>query len=569
MNLKTVEGGGGDNTTANASATIPFFTLSPPSPVTLSLSKIIWTKIKFSIREFPVLNFLLITFTFILSTTEGAAESGKFDAFELFPEAEGGFPNAERWRRAASVAAKKIGTKEKYPIELSLIFLLEVQLHSLFILHNNNSTSTTIPPSSELTRPNSPTQLSTSSATTAGDKMTLTSPQLQRFVLTKYHGGLYKTAAAKSSFNIRARSRSCSAIAIDTPGSSLTDVAGIRWGSTSLQGAREEMEDAVVVRSEGLDEFSFAAVFDGHAGFNSVKFLRDELYKECCAALQGGLLLRGNDFKAIREALLETFEKVDSKLLNWLESNGEKDESGSTATLMFVGNDTLVISHVGDSCVVQSCSGKAEVLTHPHRPYGSNKASLQEIKRIREEGGWISNGRICGDIAVSRAFGDMRFKTKKNEVQFNGDLVTASPDVFQVTFGTDSEFVLLASDGLWDYINRSVGLNTLSKRMPCFLMKLIAHVKFGHSFSSDAVTFVRNQLRKHGDVQLACDALAEAALDQRSQDNISIVIADLGRTDWQGLPFQQQNVVYEFGQAFATVGIVSLGIWISTSLLST
>ncbi|XP_048420989.1 protein phosphatase 2C 57 [Pyrus x bretschneideri] len=388
--------------------------------------------------------------------------------------------------------------------------------------------------------------------------MTLISPQLQRFVLTKYHGGSFKTAAAKSSFNIKARCTSCSAIAIDAPGSSLTEVAGIRWGSTSLQGAREEMEDAVVVRSEGLDEFSFAAVFDGHAGFNSVKFLRDELYKECCAALQGGLLLRGNDFKAIREALLETFEKVDSKLLNWLESNGEEDGSGSTATLMFVGNDTLVISHVGDSCAVQSCSGKAEVLTHPHRPYGSNKASLREIKRIREEGGWISNGRICGDIAVSRAFGDMRFKTKKNEmlkkgveerrwtekfasrVQFNGDLVTASPDVFQVTFGTDSEFVLLASDGLWDYIN-----------------------------SSDAVTFVRNQLRKHGDVQLACDALAEAALDQRSQDNISIVIADLGRTDWQGLPFQQQNVVYEFGQAFATVGIVSLGIWISTSLLST
>lgn len=27
----------------------------------------------------------------------------------------------------------------------------------------------------------------------------------------------------------------------------------------------------------------------------------------------------------------------------------------------------------------------------------------------------ISNGRICGDIAVSRAFGDVRFKTKKNE----------------------------------------------------------------------------------------------------------------------------------------------------------
>ena len=28
----------------------------------------------------------------------------------------------------------------------------------------------------------------------------------------------------------------------------------------------------------------------------------------------------------------------------------------------------------------------------------------------------IVNGRICGDIAVSRAFGDIRFKTKKNEL---------------------------------------------------------------------------------------------------------------------------------------------------------
>lgn len=28
----------------------------------------------------------------------------------------------------------------------------------------------------------------------------------------------------------------------------------------------------------------------------------------------------------------------------------------------------------------------------------------------------IVNGRICGDIAVSRAFGDIRFKTKKDEL---------------------------------------------------------------------------------------------------------------------------------------------------------
>lgn len=136
--------------------------------------------------------------------------------------------------------------------------------------------------------------------------------------------------------------------------------------------------------------------------------------------------------------------------------NGEEDESGATATVVLIGDDKLLISHIGDSSVVcifhhywimllmrkftsvlcfsmhknyqenlycmedyfdfhiwwyvedwmsmklhdflvEPClflkvlsrSGKAEVLTSPHRPYGSNQASLQEIKRIREAGGWV------------------------------------------------------------------------------------------------------------------------------------------------------------------------------------
>ncbi|XWS61349.1 hypothetical protein CRYUN_Cryun07bG0118600 [Craigia yunnanensis] len=406
--------------------------------------------------------------------------------------------------------------------------------------------------------------------------MALSSRQLQRSLSTEFNFTSNTKNANRSHLipttAIRARSRCrCSTIAIDAP-SLLTDVAGIRWGSTSVQGTREEMEDGLIIRSDGLDGFSFAAVFDGHGGVSSVKFLRDELYKECVTALQGGILLKGGDFNSIKKALTVAFENADQKLLNWLETIGEgDDESGSTATVLLIGNEVLLISHIGDSCVVLSHAGKVEVLNDSHQPYGSNKASLQEIRRIREAGGWIVNGRICGDIAVSRAFGDIRFKTKKTQmlkkgveerrwsekiisqyifygsflsfifplliVVFNGDLVVASPDTFKVALGSDAEFVLLASDGLWDYIN-----------------------------SLEAVAFVRNQLREHGDVQVACDALAQAALDQGSQDSVSIIIADLGHTEWQSLPIQQQNVLYEFGQALATVGIVSLGIWLSSQV---
>ena len=33
-------------------------------------------------------------------------------------------------------------------------------------------------------------------------------------------------------------------------------------------------DDLVIVESDDLDGFTFAAVFDGHAGFSSVNFLR-------------------------------------------------------------------------------------------------------------------------------------------------------------------------------------------------------------------------------------------------------------------------------------------------------
>ncbi|CAM8944841.1 unnamed protein product [Rhodiola kirilowii] len=386
--------------------------------------------------------------------------------------------------------------------------------------------------------------------------MALLSQQLQqRFLLTNPTSTSAFTTSIYNKIKTRKKKKSpcCSAMAITTAASPLAGVAGIRWGSVKFQGLRDEMEDDILVRSDGLNGFSFAAVFDGHAGFSSVKFLREELYYECASALQDGLLLSSRDFDTMKSAMQKAFQQADAKLLDWLTSTDKDDESGSTATVIFIGNETLLVSHVGDSSVVLSRNGKPEILTNPHRPYGRNKVSLQEIRRVREAGGWIVDGRICGDISVSRAFGDVRFKTKKNEmlekgvedgrwtkkfisrIKFKDDLVTALPDIYQVSLGTDAEFILLASDGLWDYMN-----------------------------SLEAVNLVRNQLQKHGDVQLACEALAQTALDRRSQDNVSIIIADLGRTDWRNLPQQQQqNVVYELGQAFATMAIVSMGIWMT------
>ncbi|CAO2208373.1 unnamed protein product [Urochloa humidicola] len=385
--------------------------------------------------------------------------------------------------------------------------------------------------------------------------MALLSPRVPRLPPSTF-------AAAAASVGVRccgrgARCQATAAGGVAAAGPPSSELEAIRWGSAKLQGARDEMEDEVVLRTGSLlDGFSFAAVFDGHAGFSAVKFLRDELYKECAAALDGGAVLSTKNVDAITAAIQRAFAAVDAKLSTWLEQMDKDDDSGATATAMFLRNDVLVVSHIGDSCLqVISRGGRPEALTGSHRPYGNNTTSLQEVKRIRAAGGWIVDGRICGDISVSRAFGDIRFKTRKNEmlvkgvkegrwtekfisrIKFKEDIVISSPDVSLVELGPDVEFVLLATDGLWDYIK-----------------------------SSEAVAFVRDQLRQHGDVQLACEALGQKALDERSQDNISIVIADLGRTNWKALPVERPNVFLELSQAVVTIGVVSIGIWWSSFL---
>lgn len=45
--------------------------------------------------------------------------------------------------------------------------------------------------------------------------------------------------------------------------------------------------------------------------------------------------------------------------------------------------------------------------------YGFGDHVVEEIERVEAAGGWITDGRVCNVLAVSRAFGDPEFKVRK------------------------------------------------------------------------------------------------------------------------------------------------------------
>ena len=75
-----------------------------------------------------------------------------------------------------------------------------------------------------------------------------------------------------------------------------------------------------------------------------------------------------------------------------------------------------------------SCNGEPVELSYDHKP-----SNAKERERIQAAGGTVSNGRLMGVLSVSRAFGDIEYKTRKNkswpDATFTGDPLIAVPDI--------------------------------------------------------------------------------------------------------------------------------------------
>ena len=171
-------------------------------------------------------------------------------------------------------------------------------------------------------------------------------------------------------------------------------------------------------------------------------------------------------------------------------------KSGSTAVTLLIRGRTYSVAWVGDARAVLCRGGSAVGLTSDHKP---NRPD--ERRRIEAAGGSVdSKARLFGDLAVSRAFGDMRHKSLEVNLETgecgstSGPLI-ASPEVTQLPMDATDEFVVLASDGTWDVLS-----------------------------NQEAVNFVRRHLVLNGDAQAAAAALVDKAFQMGSGDNLSAVV---------------------------------------------
>ena len=269
----------------------------------------------------------------------------------------------------------------------------------------------------------------------------------------------------------------------------------IRFAAGDMQGWRYRQEDSHITSMNigPNKDIELFGVFDGHGGSEVAQWVKVHFVEE----LEANTNFQKGNYK---EALEETFLKMDellvtpankeelkklhkkSKELDNLQNANtnannqmnllnqilmDRNEAqadianqvGCTAVVTLITQDTIYFANAGDSRVVISKNGKAYPMSIDHKP--ENDA---EKARIYKANGWITEGRINGNLNLSRSLGDLEYKVPKN-FHPKEYIITAFPEVTSTKITKDLDFIFMGCDGIWDCKTDQEAIDFASKRL--------------------------------------------------------------------------------------------------------
>ncbi|KAI8876315.1 protein serine/threonine phosphatase 2C [Backusella circina FSU 941] len=218
-------------------------------------------------------------------------------------------------------------------------------------------------------------------------------------------------------------------------------------------------------------------------------------------------LVRKSEFfdkKEYKKALIDAYMTMDRGLIE--DHTFQHDPSGCTAVTALVTPDqkSIFVANAGDSRAIISTGGQSKPLSYDHKP-----VDPKESDRITHAGGFVEFGRVNGNLALSRAIGDLEFKQNAN-LSAEEQAVTCYPDVIEHTITDEDEFFVLACDGIWDCMT-----------------------------NQQVVNYICQQLADKTKLDIICEELMDSCLAPTSEgggvgcDNMSVIIVGIlnGKTE--------------------------------------
>lgn len=218
----------------------------------------------------------------------------------------------------------------------------------------------------------------------------------------------------------------------------------------------------VIEEFEGRVDAVWAGVYDGHylpKEILSADTVPDKLVVKNLAKLFHERVKAGDDYE---KAFKIAFEEAD-KIIN--NQSWEKSYNGSTASVLLIEGKEAWVANVGDSHIYKfSKKSEPKMLSMDHNIKTNEDAKQEAITR----GGVYANGYVYNPgstgLKLSRSLGDRGM----------GEVVSCVPRVQRFEIAEEDEWIIVASDGLWDVLavndvqsvlNESSGADDAQKKL--------------------------------------------------------------------------------------------------------
>jgi serine/threonine protein phosphatase PrpC len=243
---------------------------------------------------------------------------------------------------------------------------------------------------------------------------------------------------------------------------------------TGCFSAHKPSEDSYYVSRDG----SFFGIYDGHGGRNVSEYLRIHLYPLFQLSLKAST--------SVEDAFTRSFARVDEELLKGINPGSfcqrNSRTAGSCGLVVYFQGEKVYTAIVGDSrAILTKRTLECVPLTKEQKATDMEERKLI-IQRTGDPRAFFQNqreaeidpaapDRLLGHLIVTRAFGDAFLKLKHfapQQVQnFQLPYITAEPVVTSYSLAeNEEEFLVLASDGLWDMMTNEEVMNFLREWSP-------------------------------------------------------------------------------------------------------
>ena len=299
---------------------------------------------------------------------------------------------------------------------------------------------------------------------------------------------------------------------------------------------KKNQDSYLILENIFEQRYSIYGVFDGHgknghlisnlvSQFLSNYFTNKRMYyiskknETEVSDSDSSISIKSDDININKEVLNEVFLEKNCFIENSIkklvekanESNFNLELSGTTCVLLFILEDKVICSNIGDSqCVVFNCSNEErwthEVISIIHKP-----DNPKEKERILEYGGLIhpyydENGIFEGPDRVyvkNKTYPGLCLTRSIGDILGEEVGIISDPDIIIKNIDSTCKYIILASDGLWDMVK------------PYDVSRIV------------------NPYFKKGDPEGACNALLKRAnknweKDGSDKDDITIIIIFIG-----------------------------------------